>query len=301
MTLRGRSAHLSLAVKRGDVVMTIRRVPAAGGSMSGDSESREEWVADVVALMLSIADDLDMRSGPAPRVLRRPSLHSRHSTGGVRPLTPPVIALAGSSAPGVSSRPVERADPSADQKAQVAGVVQIAATHAAAVAQEAVSSAAERAATAATTARSARSAAVNAAADAVAARVAEAAAAVEGEADAAALTVAQAAFDAALLIASTVAPGSEREAALTATLVATAVSAIAIKTAAITAAAKADVAREAATAATAAALAAADAAAVVQLEVLCAADAVREVASATALTLSQQTGAEASAFARVQA
>ena len=178
-----------------------------------------------------------------------------------------------------------------------ASIVHEAAVHAAELTQEAVETAADRAAAAASTARTERSAAVDRAAEVVAEQVTTAAAVVKGEADAAAVAVAQAAFDAALVIASTVAPGTERDAALTATLVATAVSAVAIKTAAVTAAARADVAREAAAAASAAAVAAADAAKMVDLEVLAAAEAVRAVATETAVTLAERTDAEALAFA----
>lgn len=186
-----------------------------------------------------------------------------------------------------------------ERDAKAALLVHEEALTAAAVAQEAVDGAADRAAIAALTARAARSAAVHHAAEAVAARVARAAAAAESEADAAALTVARAAFDAALLIASTLTPGSERDAALTANLVATAVSATAIKTAAVTSAARADVAREASAAASAAVVAAADAAVMVDFEVSCAAQAIRAVATETALALAERTDARAAALALI--
>lgn len=204
----------------------------------------------------------------------------------------------GQPADGASAAQPQVVEPPLPEPEVAASLVHTAAVQAAERAEAAVETAAHRAAEAASTARDQRSAAVQVAADAVAARVAAAAAAVEDEADIAALTVAQAAFDAALLIASTVAPGSERDAALTATLVATAVSGIAIKTAAVTAAARAAVAQEAAAAAAAAAVAAADAAKIVDLEVLCAAEAVRAVATQAASVLAEQTEAEATAITR---
>lgn len=80
-------------------------------------------------------------------------------------------------------------------------------------------------------------------------------------------------------------------------------SGIAIKTAAVTAAARAEVAQEAATAAAPAApaaVAATDAAKIVDLEVLCAAEAVRAVATQTASVLAEKTEAQATAFARAR-
>jgi hypothetical protein len=267
---------MAVDVDRGRVVLTISPPRAHAIAMAiEETEPREEWLQEAVMLMLTAADRLGIPSELVPRLSRRQFLHDWESHQAA-------------------------AEPAAHQQEVAASLVHEAAVQAAELAQEAVDSAADRAAAAALTARDQRSAAVDEAAEAVAARVARAAAAVQNEADAAALTVAQAAFEAAFLIASTVQPGTERDAALTATLVATAVSSIAIKTAAVTASARADVAREAATAAAAAAVAAADAAEIVDLEVACAAEAVRAVASQTALSLARETDAQATAFALAQ-
>jgi hypothetical protein len=293
-------ARLTVDVIRGNVVLTVSPPRAHDIAMVIErSGPREEWLRETVRLMLTAADRLGIPSDLVPRLSRRQFLRDWDLDQTPAPASPPVTAGAQSVTPDLAlpQTSTEMSAPYAQKQEVAASLVHAAAVHAAELAQEAVDSAADRAAEAASTARAQRSAAVEDAAEAVAARVAKAAAAVESEADEAALTVAQAAFDAAFLIASTVKPGSERDAALTATLVATAVSAIAIKTAAVTAAARADVAREAASAASAAAVAAADAAKIVDLEVMCAAEAVRAVASEAALTLAVQTDAQATAFA----
>lgn len=294
-------ARMTVDVIRGNVVLTVSPPRAHDIAMVIErSGPREEWLRETVRLMLTAADRLGIPSDLVPRLSRRQFLRDWDLDQTTAAAPPPVTNNAQLSVtPGLAlpQTSTEISAPYAQNQEVAASLVHAAAVHAAELAQEAVDSAADRAAEAASTARAQRSAAVENAAEAVAARVAKAAAAVESEADEAALTVAQAAFDAAFLIASTVKPGSERDAALTATLVATAVSAIAIKTAAVTAGARADVAREAASAASAAAVAAADAAKIVDLEVMCAAEAVRAVASEAALTLAVQTDAQATAFA----
>jgi len=255
-------------------------------------------VRQAEAHLARAVDDLNdtIREG---RASLRPPVFRQPDEAPAAVATPVTAQMRAASAPAPETTGATQAAAGSSMQKQemAASLVHAAAVDAAKLAQEAVHTAADRAAEAASAARVQRSVAVENAAEAVAARVAAAAAAVESEADAAALTVAQAAFDAALLIASTVAPGTERDAALTATLVATAVSAIAIKTAALTASARADVAHEAAMAASAAAVAAADAATLVDLEVACAAEAVRAVATEAALTLAERIDAEASAFA----
>lgn len=298
MVLWSPITRMSVDVERGHVVLTLSppRARQLAAVIDEAGPHRDDWIHDTVALMLAAADRLGFRSHRAPRLSRREFLHNWHLDEG--PSAHPPVSLA-------SATPAEdhRTELSAaavrpdERDADLAKLVHEAAEDAAQVAQEAVKHAASRAAIAAATAQAERSSAVHQAADAVAARVAGAAAAVQSEADAAALTVAQAAFDAALLIASTVPAGSERDAALTATLVATAVSAAAVKAAAVTAAARAEVARHAASAASAAALAAADAATMVDLEVACAAEAVLAVATATAFTLARQTDEQATALA----
>lgn len=274
-TERDRSEHVlydSLLQRLFSIGMTVQSAEAVlrQGENSPTARQAREHLARAV-------DDLDVVIRDIRDVLQKG--HRQQAE-----VTPPVTTPA-----------VELPEPEA-----AASLVHTAAVHAAERAEAAVETAAHRAADAATTARDQRSAAVRRAADAVATQVAAAAAAVQDEADIAALTVAQAAFDAALVIASTVAPGAERDAALTATLVATAVSGIAIKTAAVTAAARAEVAQEAAVAAAAAAVAAADAARIVDLEVQCAAEAVRAVATETATVLAEQTEAEATAITLTQ-
>jgi hypothetical protein len=258
-------------------------VQSAEASLRAEKSPAVAWAR---AQLVRAVDDLDASIRKVRASLQ--SLDVQH-VDAVPPAAPTPVPATSTPAPHVT-------EPAGHEQEVAASLVHESAVHAAERAQAAVDSAAERAAAAASTARAQRSTAVQVAAEAVAARVAEAAAAAGNEADLAALTVARAAFDAALLIASTVTPGCERDAALTATLVATSVSAIAIKTAAVTAAARAEAAREAAAAAAAAATAAADAEKVVELEVMCAADAVRAVATEAALVLGEQIDAEAAAL-----
>ena len=284
-------------IQRGNVVLTMSppRARQLARVVEAAGPHRDDWLRDVVRLMLAAVDRFGLAARVAPRLSRRQFLHDwqLQASPGAQPL--PQVSVP--TAEGADLAVAAGQDAELEQEQHQAEVVRASAERAARLADRAVGVAAECAAEAAATARTERSVAVAQAADAVAARVASAAAAVQSEADAAALTVAHAAFDAALLIASTVPAGSERDAALTATLVATAVSAVAVKAAAVTAAARADVAREAAAAASAAAEAAADAALLVDLEVTCAAEAVLAVATATATALARQIDAQATALA----
>jgi len=294
------STKMSVDVERGKVILTTSPLRAHRlAVVINETRPVEEWMREAARLLMTAADRMGIPSDMVPHVSRRQFLHNWQA--GDAPALAQVIRAQEAAHPEVAAQVVATesvaAKPAGDHHEVAASVVHAAALQAAGLAQEAVDSAADRAAEAALTARDQRSAAVRDAAQAVATRVAQAAAAVESEADAAALTVAQAAFDAAFEIASTITPGDELDAALTATLVATAVSAMAIKTAAVTASARAEVAHEAAMAASAAALAASDAAQLMDLEVACAAEAVRAVATETALTLAKQTDAQAVAFA----
>ncbi|MET1008313.1 MAG: hypothetical protein ABWX96_22395 [Propionibacteriaceae bacterium] len=284
------------------VTISPIRADQLASALRGMAPPSQAWLYDAADRMVTAARQLGIHPKPISGVSRgRFALGDSGTPNESK--RPPTILLAGNLAPEVRPTPVPSQPAHAllsaaqESSANTATAVHQAAVDAALLAREAVRAAADRAAGAALAARVVRSAAVDQAAEAVALRVATAAAAVESEADAAALRVAEAAFDAALLIASTVTPGSERNAALTATLVATAVAGIAIKTAAETAAAAAEVARAAAAAATSASIAAADAAAIVDFEVVCAAEAIRDVATAAAVTLAEQTDAQAKALA----